>query len=144
MTTDDNDNPSTPVLVAHAVNAVAMLETLESFHELSRAAIAWVLADRTANQKADDLAAIEDERAAELTRPDDLGNDDEAWRERRERRTHRAAMMERRKGAAEAYALACKREQECDEEWRRVARSLVKSMEARELVKLVIKTSEEA
>ena len=89
--------------------------------ELARLAIEWVLADRIANAREDELALIETDV---LTQECDPGEHHPSRKGSIQRHHPRIA------AARTAYEEACEREQQCDEAWRRAAQALVKELES--------------
>jgi hypothetical protein len=104
-------------LVAPSVDWAAVDRNAALQHELALRAIAWVLADRTCEDRSAALTRIEDEIDAHMAGRDDLDD--------RGRDLH--GQLEREKIS---FHLTDQNAQKCDDEFRQAARKLVAALEA--------------
>ena len=108
--------PDPRAVVAPSINWVAVDHITDLKHELSLRAIAWVLADRVADDHAATLARIEDEVAVHLPKGQDPNE-------------HALELLKTLEYEKIGFRLANQRAEKCDDEFRQSARRLVATLE---------------
>ncbi len=102
-------------LVAPAIDWAAVDRAADLQHELTRKAIAWVLADRVADDHSAALARVEDEV--------------EHLPKGRELDEHDRGLLKKLEHEEIGFHLASQRAEKCDDEFRQAARRLVAELE---------------
>jgi hypothetical protein len=109
------------VLVAPTIDWAAVDRTENLRHELSKKAIAWVLADRLCEERSAALAQAQD-AARPLSGKTDLDANDRV-------------LLARLEQEGISFKIACRRVEQYDEEFRQAARLLVAALEASAVVR---------
>lgn len=113
----DSENAfSRHAATTYAPSTARVDHTMDLQHELSQKAIAWVLADRIADDHSAKLTRLEDEAGAHK------GRDPNA---------QSLKLLELLEHARDGFRLADQRAQKCDDEFRQAARKLVAVLEKR-------------
>ena len=109
--------PDPRVVVAPSINWAAVDRTIDLQHELSQKAIAWVLADRVADDHSATLTRLKDEIDAHLPKG-------------QEPNEHARELLKTREYEKIGFGLASQRAEKCNDEFRQAARKLVAALEA--------------
>jgi hypothetical protein len=109
--------PDPRAVVAPSIDWTAVDRITDLKHELSQKAIAWVLADRVADDHSATLARLEDEVAAHLPKG-------------QEPNEHARELLKTLEYEKIGFRLANQSAEKCDDEFRQAARKLVTALEA--------------